>query len=180
MSKAKTIKVDDPVKSLIDRGFEINNQIKNLSYEDKAIKAKLQENLVNETNDVFSENDSNSIAIEGNNGKAKIVKNHKIEIKGSDEEMDDAVKAVNSSEDLKNVASVVEHLDVPEHQHAKAYEVLKQAGFDVNLKSSINVDRVKYDNLKQSSAMTNEEQENRQALDNVVNEKTYYKVTFSK
>jgi len=131
---ARTMTAGDDVAGIIDRGGDVDTQLKNLSTEDKGIKKRLSDEVA--ANLVPGEL---ALRMEGKVSVAAVSVVEKYEVNASAETFDIADKAIRAGV-FGDAVKIVKSLAVPGDKVEAAYAVLKQIGMsDVLLQTAYEV-----------------------------------------
>lgn len=172
---ARTMAASDDVAAIIDRGGEVDTQLKNLSCEDKGIKKRLADEVVPNL-----QGGELALRLEGKLSVAAISCVEKYEVDAACEKFSEADKAIRAGV-FGDAVKVVKSLAVPADKVEAAYAVLKQMGMtDVLLQVGYEVDPEEYRVLAASTASTPEKQAAVEALKASVSRKTTFRVTYDR
>lgn len=173
-SNAKLITASETVKGLIDRGFEVDVQIKNLGFEDKGIKKMLADEL-----ESSFEDDSTSVRVEGADGAAIVSQFEKYTIDGDAEELAH-VEDIADKGFLGDALKVAKVLNIPTSDLERAEEVLREAGIDASLSAKISVSPPDYRALKDRESVSVEETAAYNALSKLINRSVSFRIKYEK
>jgi len=172
-SKARLVTASEQVGGLIDRGYEIDVDLKNLSVEDKGIKKMLGDEL----GESFGED--TSIAVSGKIGMVTMSRSEKYAIKGDA----DTVEAVrNAAQDglLGDAVKTENVLNVPVADRERAANILKAAGILATTVVEMAIDPEEYRTLMASQTTSVEGTEAKQILGGAVEKTVNYRVKYGK
>ena len=172
-SKARLVTASEHITGLVDRGFEIDVDLKNLSVEDKGIKKILGDSL----EDSFD--GDTSIAVVGSSGMATIGRTEKYAIKG-DADTVEVVRTAAESGLLGKAVSTETLLNVPVADRERAAAILKAAGIVATTVVNLSIDPEEYRALMGSASASVESVEARNALAEVAVKTVGYRITYSK
>ena len=172
-SKARLITASEKVTGLVQRGYELDVELKNLGFEDKGIKAMLADELENEFDD------STSVRIEATSGAAVVSQSEKYAVKGDAETIGKVREAVENG--LLGEAVKTEHvLNVPVAERERAAQILQAAGIGATTTVALTVDPAEYRALKESETASEESAEAKKALESITERKVSYRVKYEK
>lgn len=120
---ARSVTASDEVRELVDRGSEVDTQMKNLAFEDKGIKTKLGDAATGEMGE-----GELSIRLEGNKAAALVSVSEKYELDANAQEFDQTEAAIRQGT-FGDAVKVERTLAVPPDDVGRAAAVLSQAGF---------------------------------------------------
>jgi hypothetical protein len=168
----RMILAKDSLALLIDRGASVDVELKNLTFEDKGIKSKINEQVVAD----FAEGEQ-SLRFDGKQARALISKTDTFNINTGAESFT-KVKAAVDAGLLKEVVDVTQKLSVPPAHLAKAAAILTAAGIPASLTDSYEVEPEAYRALLAKATSTVEEDEARKALAASVEHGTNFRVKY--
>jgi hypothetical protein len=169
----RAITASEDIAPVIDRGADVDNEIKNLTFEDKGIKTKLIEVLSEEIAD-----DETSIRVEAERSAAIISAAEKTTIRvGADKytELRESVK-----KGMLPFVDMKQTLTVPPAEVEKAAEALKAAGITVTVTESLTVKAADVRKMKQSESASAEHLAAENALEACLDTDTSYRVKYEK
>jgi len=172
-SSAKLVEVDEHVSVLIDRGYEVDTELKNLTFEDKGIKKMLADNL----EEKFGED--TTIVARGQKGQATITVSEKYVVVGDAEAIESTILSAKEGllgEAVKTSTSV----NIPECDMGRAVEILLAAGIGVTVEVGISVDPGAYRALVEGEHTTARSARARDVLKSILEKKTGYRVSYKK
>ncbi len=173
-SKARLITANEKVRGLVDRGFDIDVELKNLGFEDKGIKKMLQDELAPE----FA-GSTEPVRAEGGRAAAMISASEKFEVDAAAPTFEAVRKAVTDGLFGKAVEAELS-VNIPVADRERAAQILKAAGIGVTTSTSVSVDPEEYRNLLATTASSTEAAEARKALTAAVVKTTTYRVKYEK
>lgn len=136
MAKAKvrmvTASVD--IKALVDKGFGVDTEIKNLSYQDKAIKTSISETVGAEIDTTVE----SSVKVAGDHAVATVSKRIALKLDDGAEEYNTVIAAVDNGL-LDGVVEKKLGLAVPPEKVAEAAKILEAAGINTTVTKSYKV-----------------------------------------
>jgi hypothetical protein len=161
------------IAPLIDRGADVDTQIKNLTYEDKGIKARLGETASN----TIQEGET-SIRFKGEKSAAVVSAVEKLELNADAEDFTKVKNAVEVGL-LDGIIEKEQRLAVPNADIERAAEILKKAGVNAMIAETftINADSFKKTDLTDVSS---EQGKARNALSKCVNKTVTYRVKYER
>jgi len=168
----RMILAKDSLALLIDRGASVDVELKNLTFEDKGIKSKINEQVVAD----FAEGEQ-SLRFDGKQARALISKTDTFNINTGAASFT-KVKAAVDAGLLKEVVDVTQKLSVPPAHLAKAAAILTAAGIPASLTDSYEVEPEAYRALLAKATSTVEEDEARKALAASVEHGTNFRVKY--
>jgi len=172
-SNVRTITASEKARGLVDRGYSVDVEMKNLGFEDKGIKKMLAGELEGEF-----EADS-SIRVKGVEGAAVVTQSEKFEIKGDADKVDAVRKDVDKGL-LGDVVKVEEVLNVPVADRAKAATILQAAGIKATTSVKLSVDPEEFRVMSSSESESIEALRAAKALKEVVERSVSYRVKYEK
>jgi len=167
----RKVAASSDVAAIIDRGADVNTQIKNLGFEDKGLKTKITEAAQGQLI-----KDELSVRLEGNTAAAIVSGAEKLEIDVGAEEFT-TVRVALDKGFLKDVIDRKLNLVVPPADVERAAQALKAAGITAMVTESLSV---KAENLRNIGASCVEEQTAMQALDRCVKRDVSFRVSYEK
>jgi hypothetical protein len=172
---ARAIQATDQLAGIVDRGGEVDNSLKNLTVEDKGIKAK----LATEAGTLFEPGEQ-SIRIDGNIMTALVSSTEKYELDVSKDVFSETEKAIRTGI-FGDAVKLKRSLVVPQDKVEAAYAILKQMGLaDVLLETGFEVNPEEYRVLTGSAASTPEKQAAVDTLKSCVQKKVSFRVSYDK
>ena len=173
MGKARLITASEEVTGLVDRGYEVDVDIKNLGFEDKGIKKMLADKLEDEFGD------DASIVVEGNQGIATIGRSERFVLNGTADEID-GIRDSAESGFLGDAIKTEVVLNVPVADRKRAANILKAAGIDATTVVQLAVDPEEFRVLRDSPVTSSEAADAKKALADIVESKVTYRVSYKK
>lgn len=134
----RKIVASEDVAGLIDRGAEIDTELKNLTYQDKGHKKKITEVAEN----LLQEGEL-SVRVAGKNASAVITASEKYSFNGSNERAAEVTSAAENGI-LGGVVKVSTSVAIPPADIERAVKVLNEAGIQATLSKSYGIDAQKY------------------------------------
>jgi len=162
------------VSAVVDRGAEVDENIKNLTYEDKGLKAKLSEVAQSQ----FAEDES-SIKLEGSKARAAVSSVEKTEVDPAAEKFTEVQKAVRAGL-LEGIVTRKMSLVVPPGDVEKAAEALKTAGIQATVTESLSVKPDDLRNALKSESLSVEHTQAKTALKESVVTSVTYRIKYEK
>jgi hypothetical protein len=173
MSKAKLITGSEKVLGLVDRGYEVDVEIKNLGFEDKGIKKMLAEELLEEFGD------DTSIRVEGSSAAAVVTQSEKFTLDSKSADIV-GVHAATERGLLGDAVKLEESLAVPADECQRASEILKAAGIEALVMTKMSVNPAEYRALNDRESVSAEEAQAKEALDRLVKKTVSHRVKYEK
>lgn len=131
----RVIVASDSAVGLIDRGADVDVELKNLSFEDKGIKAS----LINEFSGKITP-DETSVVLEGAAARATLTRKEKISLDEDNAGFAAVIDSIETRSKLAGIVTVGVALDLPVQSMSEALKVLKAAGIQASLRRSYSVD----------------------------------------
>lgn len=172
-SKAKLVTASEKVTGLVDRGFEVDVDLKNLGFEDKGIKKILTEEMAE------SFGDDTTVRVEGNKAAAIISLSEKYVINGDADTIDKVRKAAEQGF-LGNAVEVEQVLNIPPSERERAASILQAAGITATTSVSVSVVPAEYRVLVSSPVSSAEIAEAKATLESVTERQVSYRVKYEK
>jgi hypothetical protein len=172
-STAKLITASDKVKELVDRGYEVDVEIKNLGFEDSGIKKLLSDELGGSFEGITT------VRVEGENAAAVVSQSERYKISGSPEDLT-YIEILADKGYLGKSVKVEKALSVPYSDIDKAKQVLKNAGIDASVLFKLSVSPADYRALKDNESASAEETEAYNALSELIERSVSYRVKYEK
>ncbi len=161
------------VASLIDRGSDVDTQIKNLTYEDKGIKARL-----NETAGQNIQEGESSIRLKGEKAAAVISAVEKLELKVNTEDFARVREAVDAGL-LTGLLDKDQQLVVPPADIERAAEILKSAGINALVAETFQINSEEF-KKPSTGGVSSEHDKARKALEACVSKSVSFRVKYEK
>lgn len=172
---ARTMTASDDVAGIIDRGGDVDTQLKNLSCEDKGIKKRIADEVTGKLQE-----GELALRLEGKVSAASVVVVEKYEVDASSEKFPEVDTAIRSGV-FGDAVKVVKSLAISPDRVEAAYAVLKQMGMtDVMLETAYEVNPDEFRVLSGSTASTPEKQAAVDALKASVARKATFRVTYDR
>ncbi len=172
-SKARLVTASEKVTGLVDRGYEIDVDLKNLTFEDKGIKTMLGEEL----GESFGED--SSIRVEGKKGAATISQSEKYAVKGDAESIDKVRKAAEQGL-LGDAVTVEQVVNIPLADRERAAQILQAAGISATTSVNVAIVPAEYRALRDSEVSSAEAAQAKEVLDKVAERQVSYRVKYEK
>lgn len=172
-SKTKLITASGQVQGLVEQGYGIDVDIKNLTFKDKGVKKLLSESLKDE----FDE--TTSVRVEATNGAAMVTQSEKYVIKGDAETI---VKVREAAENglLGDAVKTQKVLNVPVADRQKAAKILQAAGISATILVELSIIPAEYRELQNSESASVDSVDAKNALKEVVDRKVSYRIKYEK
>lgn len=129
----KAVEASADVAAIIDRGADVDSQIKNLGFEDKGLKTKITEAAQNQLNP-----GELSVRLVGKTSAAVVSGVEKIELDYNSEHWKTAREALDKGL-LQGVIEITRTLVMPPDSVLKAAEILQKAGMGVGVEEFIKI-----------------------------------------
>ena len=172
-SKARLVVASEEVQGLVDKGFDVDVDLKNKTFEDKGIKHSLSQKLASKFG-----NDK-SIRVEGEKARALVGRTEKFVINGDAESLATVREAVEKG--LLSDAVEVEHvLNVPASDRKRAAEVLEAAGIKATTSATMKVKPEGYRTLRDSETSSVELADVKELLQKVIERSISYRIQYEK
>lgn len=168
-SKIRLIEASEDVAALVDQGADVGVELKNLGYQDKAIKAK----LVEKTSGEINVDESPSVKVAGNKSIATVTAKTALKINSTAEAFP-KVEAAISKGLLDGVVNVSKSIAVPPDAVDKTVALLEAAGIGVSVQTKMGV----VPELKRPVAASVEEKQARADLAGAVESDVTYTVKY--
>jgi len=150
----RAITASEDMASLIDQGAEVDTEIKNLSFRDKALKGKITEGI-----SPSMEEGEKSLVVNGNKASATITTSEKCILDASKEGFE-LVKTAAEVDIFGDALTVKREVQIPGDDLDKAVGILIAAGINASLKTEVSVSAPEFRKLE-----PNGEQGHDQVLD---------------
>ena len=160
--------------STVDRGAQVDSEIKTLTVEDKAIKAKITGFI----DDEFKEGETN-LKLAGTKAEAVVTAVEKYTLNASAPSYPELRKAVDSGL-LQGIVDKSQQLAVPPEQIVKAAEALKKAGVPATIVESFSVNAAAYRESMSSEVSSPEQTVARRNLKACVSREVAFRVKYEK
>jgi hypothetical protein len=171
---ARVITASEDVAAIIDRGADVDESLKNLTYEDKGLKAK-----ITEAGSDAMEGDETSVKLEGATSRALVSASEKLEINASAERYSEMKSAVDKGL-LEGVVLRKLVLTVPQGDVDRAAEALQAAGIEVSVSESLSVKKVDVKSAEESAPISDDHATAQAALKECLVSKLSYRVKYEK
>jgi len=170
-SKARVITASEKLRALVDEGYGIDVELKNLGFKDKGIKKLLAGELADEF-----EKDPATLRVEGSLGAAVVTRTEKMRVGG------DASAVVEAVERglLGDAVKTEQVLNVPVADRGRAAEILQAAGIAATTSVRLSVDPGEFRVLQGSEHESVEEMEAKKVLKDAVEISHSYRVKYEK
>ena len=172
-SKARLVVASEEVRSVVDKGFGIDVELKNFTFEDKGIKSLLAKKLETQFGD------DTSIKVEGELGSATVTQSEKFSIKGEAEKVAEVREAAENGLLLEAV-KLEQEINVPVADREKAAKILQAAGIKATTSVKMTIDPAELRILRDSETASVESSEAKSVLDSVVERAVSYRVKYEK
>lgn len=170
-SKARLVTASEKVASLVDEGYGVDVELKNLGFRDKGIKKMLADELAPKF-----EEDPATLRVEGSEGAAVVTRTEKMKVDGNV----DAVRAAADKGLLGDAVKVEQVLNVPVAERERAAKLLQEAGVDATTSVKLTVDPGEFRILQGSEHESAEEMEAKKVLKDAVDVSHSYRVKYEK
>jgi len=174
MSDLRVITASDDLAAVVDRGAELDKQIKELSKEDSGVKSKIIEQMSGEIQD-----GEVSVKIQGNEAVAVLTASESMSVDSGAEQF----PSLRESLDKGFLQTVVEEkisLIVPPEDVERAAQILKDAGIDATTSYSVSAKAVDVRKMRESESASVEETEARNTLESCLSVKTTHRIKYEK
>jgi hypothetical protein len=172
--KMKKITASESLIPVIERGAAVDVEIKNLTFEDKGIKAKIGE----EAGHLLTDGES-SVRISAKTSVAVVTRVEKVELDAGAEGFETVASAVKMG-DLKSVVERKLTIMVPPDKVEAAAKLLAAANIDVAVKESYDVDPAAYRAFVGSTQSSPEGEAIRKSLEKVARKTETFRVKYDK
>jgi hypothetical protein len=177
-SKARKIVASEKLVGLIDRGFEVDTDLKNLGFEDKGIKKMLTEELEPEFKD-GEKTRTEPVRVEATKAAATVSIAEKYEVDAANPSFEGVRKAAQAGLYGK-VVEMETLINIPSAERERAAMILKAAGIGVTTSTVVSVDPEGYREMLVSPAVSAEAAEARRVLQESVTKTTGFRVKYEK
>ena len=160
--------------STVDRGAQVDSEIKTLAAEDKALKAK----ITGFVDDEFKDGET-SLKLAGTKAEAVVTAAERYTLNAGASCFPELRKAVDSGL-LQDIVEKKQELAVPPEQIGKAAEVLKKAGVPATIVESFSVNAAVYREAMSSEVSSQEQTIARRNLKNCVSKEVNFRVKYEK
>jgi hypothetical protein len=174
MSNVRIITASADVAAIIDRGAEVDESLKNLTYEDKGLKLK-----ITEVGAESMEDEETSVKLEGQAARALVSSSERLEIDASAERYNEVKEAIDKGL-LEGVIDRKLVLTVPQGDVIRAEEALKAAGIEATVSESVSVKAADWRKAQQSEVASADHGIARSALKDCLVSKVSYRVKYEK
>jgi len=168
--QVRIITASSDVAPLIDRGLDVDIQIKNLTTEDKGIKARL-----GEVTKASIQEGETGVRLCGEKAAAVVSAVEKYELDASSEQFPKVQKAVENGL-LAGIVEKIQQLAVPPADIEKAADILKKAGINVLVAEGFSINAEEFRKMSASEVLSIEQE----SLRNCVTKSTSYRVKYEK
>jgi len=174
MSDVRIITASADVAAIVDRGAEVDENLKNLTYEDKGLKVK-----ITEVGSEAMEDGESSVKLEGSSSRALVSSSEKLDIDASAERYPEMKDAVDKGL-LEGVVTRKMVLTVPQGDVDRAAEALKAAGIDATVSESLSVKAADVKKASESEVASSDHATAQAALKDCLVSKVSYRVKYEK
>jgi len=171
--KPRLITASEKVSNLVNRGYEVDVDLKNLTFEDKGIKKMLADELEAQ----FGED--TALRVEGTNGAAVISQSETYVLNGNAETVATVREAAEKGL-LGDAVKVNKVLNVPADDRERAAEILQAAGIGASTSVELTVVPADYRQLMESETASEETAAARESLKELAERKLSYRVKYEK
>jgi len=172
---ARVIVAEEKVAGIVDRGFEIDVNLKNFKVEDAGIKK-----VITDVAESLLEEGETSLSLKGEMSTANVVAVEKYELDCFGESFKEVKNSLNKGL-YDGVVKEQLSLLVPPNRISDAFALLVKAGMlDVSVETMYTVNPEEYRVYSQSSQNSKERQEAQKALKGCVSCKKSFRVSFEK
>jgi hypothetical protein len=159
--------------AIIDHGADVDTQIKNLSYEDKGIKAKIRELAEKKMNE-----GEKSVRISGEKSLALVSVSQKVELDVSAEKFP-LVKSAVDKGFLGGIVVKEFNVVIPSADLVRAAAVLKAAGIQATLEETLGLNKAVFDEMAMAG-VSQEEANARAALKESVSKSETFRIAYER
>jgi hypothetical protein len=159
---------------MIDRGADVDTEIKNLTYEDKAIKTKLYGMAEKDL-----QGGETGVKFQGNVSAAVVSTVEKFELESGKEQFAEVQKAVDAGL-LAGIVEKKQELAVPASDIEKAADILKKAGIKAMIAEGFSVVPAGFREMDANAAASAEQGNARKALKACVSKTVSYRVKYER
>jgi len=170
----RVITASEDMAAIVDRGADVDESLKNLTYEDKGLKTK-----ISEAGSEAMEGDETSVKLEGANARALVSSAEKLEIDASAERYSEMKDAVDKGL-LEGIVDRKLVLTVPQGDVDRAAEALQTAGIDATVSESLSVKKSDVKKAEESEVASTDHATAQGALKDCLVSKVSYRVKYEK
>jgi hypothetical protein len=174
MSNVRVITASADMSAIIDRGADVDESLKNLTYEDKGLKLK-----ITEAGSEALEGDETSVKLEGSSARALVSAAESFGIDASGERYNEMKEAVEKGL-LEGIVVRKLVLTVPQGDVDRAAEALNAAGIDATVSESMSVKKADVKKAEESEAASTDHATAQAALKDCLVSKVSYRVKYEK
>jgi len=169
----RVVKVPDDIAGMIDKGVDIDNEVKNLTFEDKACKQGITDFAKNEL-----EKDESSVLLEGKKGIALVSQVQSYKVEGGADTFPEMVRTAKLGL-LGGVVKMERTLVVPPSKIDEAVEALIQVGISASIVEDFSVKPADYRKHKEVKTASEDVQKATEALNGCLSVSDSYRVKYS-
>lgn len=170
----RVITASESLAPVVERGAELDKQIKELTTEDAAIKAKIIEQVSGEI-----QGGEVSVRIQGTEAVAVLTASESMSVNAGADEFPVLKKSIGKGF-LQTTVEEKKSLVVPPDDVERAAQVLKEAGIDATLSYSVSVKAADVRKMRESEGASEEEANAQKALESCLSVKTTHRVKYEK
>jgi hypothetical protein len=170
----RAITASADMAAVIDRGADVDVELKNLQVEDKGLKAKITACLSEE----MAEGEG-GIRAKGTKAAVVVSTSEKMEVDASSERFPELQEAVHGGF-LTNVVTCKQSLVVPPADLQRAADALREAGIGASIVESMAVKAADVRVMRESEVASTEEHNARQALESCLVSKVSHRVKYER
>ena len=170
----KVFTASSDVAAIIDRGAEVDAQIKTLGTEDKGLKTKITDSAKIQLSD-----EELSVRMVGAKSAAVVSSVEKVEINASAEKFP-LVRAAIDKGLLQDIVDRVVYLVVPPFEVERAAEILRKAGIQANVTENLSVSAEHLRGIRETRSVSTEVATAELALLECVKKDVTYRVKYEK
>jgi hypothetical protein len=174
MSNVRVITASADMAAIVDRGADVDENLKNLTYEDKGLKAK-----ITEAGSEAMEGDETSVKLEGSHARALISTSERLDIDASAERYSEMKAAVDKGL-LEGIVDRKLVLTVPMGDVDRAAEALQAAGIEATVSESLSVKKADVKKAAESEVASTDHATAQAALKDCLVSKVSYRVKYEK
>ncbi len=160
--------------AIIDRGADVDIELKNLGFEDEGLKKKIREAATSS----MMEGET-TLRLEGEKAAAVVSASEKMQVRAAAEQFDE-LKGVVKKGLLEGVVTSKQELVVPPADIERAVEALNQAGIGASIVESLSVKAADVRSMRESEAESSEHVNARKALEACLVSTVSYRVKYEK
>ena len=168
----RAIMASEDVGGVIDQGAEVDTEIKNLTFRDKAFKVKISEAA---STDLFD--GEKSLILNGAKSSATVTATEKATLDASLEGFE-LVERSAREDTFRDALKIKRSVQIPGSDLDKAVSILKAAGVNALLKTEVSVSASEFRKLEPNGEQEHDEALN--ALKNCVSLETSFRVKYGK